>query len=178
MQKDLDIFALGHAKGIYSKLLFDGEVSSLVRAIKKDAMVRDLQGSELMVEFVRNLNKKERIKASLSELECTFRNNEIDICVEFDDRLGKVIRAWPNDTEISVQENEIPTTNSKMVIDQSQTMGELKRKMLEKLYLHCLSHLEKSNGVNDVDSDMEKCVDGLMQQVRMQLNPDLAGKYY
>jgi hypothetical protein len=224
----------------------------MVRAVKKDSIVRDLQGSELVIEFSSqqqvSAKKPQAGSNSLAEVETTFRNNEIEVSFEFDAKLKKYIQNWPEEdpstattsakggkggkekesaTATAVSSSSSSSSSSStgkcmVTVDHTQTLGELKRKMLMQLcleHLNCLDpspsnpqHIPQHNSTGnkgksqggrqggsqddgqgggqgdrqgdkqggDMDamggSILELCVAELLGQVRMKLNPDLAGK--
>ena len=101
-----------HAKGIYSKILWDASINGVVQAIKKDAAAKDLSGSELLVELFRpglgssKKNSETSADSALSLIESTFRNKEIDILFDVQSSLQRTIRQMINEIISSTQEGD------------------------------------------------------------------------
>lgn len=153
-----------------------------MRAVKKDFTARDLQGSELLIEFAAPGKQKHQSGLSLSEIEVTFRNNEIEVTYEFDDKLQKAISRWPATEEADIKKDlsVVPVT-TKATVDHTQTLADLKRKMLLHLCMRSLPRLRASPDGDGEDigtigtSGLNLCISELIDRVRLKINPDLAG---
>ena len=164
--------------------MFDGESSSVVRAVKKDSVVKDLQGSELIIEFTQP-KKMGFPELSLSEVEATFRNNEIEVKFEFDEKLLIAIQQWPPEEsgkERETSENiDCALVAKKVSVDYTMTLRDVKIKMLQHACGKCLKCLEScsnsasSNPDSMSDSILNLCVNEMVDQVRIKLNSDLPG---
>lgn len=119
---------------------------------------------------------------SLSEIEATFRNNEIEVKFEFDKKLLKIIQQWPphesSGKDTAADAIDCSSVATKVSVDYTLALRDLKLKMLTHACVKFLKCLEPCSSEDNSMSEsiLDLCVNEMLDQVRVKLNSDLPGE--